>query len=136
MEVIVAPDVEALIVAYLNTELAARSNAARASTKVPASKPNTFVRVLRTGGPRDFVIDRAQMTLEAWARPNRPADAASLMELVRGLIGALDRFTYGGVTYQFYEPQEFSGPANRPDPDSEWERYTETFSVGVRARAA
>lgn len=132
-EVIVFPDAEALIVSYLNAELAGLGESARASTKVPKTKPGSFVRVLRTGGVADFVIDRAQLTVEAWA-VDAPT-AMSLMQVVRGLMHAVDRVTYDGRTYQLYEPQEFSGPANRPDPDSGWERYTETFSVGIRGTA-
>lgn len=133
-EVIVFPDVEAVVVSYLNAAYVARSETARASTKVPATRPTKFVRVIRTGGPADFVIDRAQLTIEAWA--NKATDAMALMQLTRGLLHAIDQVTYSGRTYQFYTPQEFSGPANLPDPDSSQERYTETFSVGVRGTAA
>lgn len=132
-EVIVFPDVEALIVSYLNAEFALRSETARASTKVPKDRPSKFVRVLRTGGTSELVIDRAQITLEAWA--DKAVDAVALMQLTRGLMHAIDQVTYQGSTYQFYSPQEFSGPANLPDPDSVQERYTETFSVGVRGTA-
>lgn len=132
-EVIVFPDVEAIVISYLNAEFAARSETARASTKVPKTRPTKFVRVLRTGGPSEFIMDRAQLTLEAWA--NKATDAIALMQLARGLMHAIDRVTYNGSTYQFYAPQEFSGPANLPDPDSSQERYTETFSVGVRGTA-
>lgn len=132
-EVIVFPDVEAIVISYLNAEFAARSETARASTKVPKTRPTKFVRVLRTGGPSEFIMDRAQLTLEAWA--NKATDAIALMQLTRGLMHAIDRVTYSGSTYQFYAPQEFSGPANLPDPDSSQERYTETFSVGVRGTA-
>lgn len=134
-EVIVFPDVEALVVSYLNTAFTARSETARASTKVPATRPTKFVRVIRTGGPSsELVIDRAQLTIEAWA--NKATDAIALMQLTRGLMHAIDQVTYSSRTYQFYKPQEFSGPANLPDPDSGQERYTETFSVGVRGTAA
>ena len=133
VEVIVYPDVEAVVVSYLNAEFVSRSESARASTKVPNPRPTKFLRVQRTGGVGDFVVDRAQLTIEAWA--NKATDAIALMQLVRGLMHAIDQVTYSGSTYQFYAPQEFSGPANLPDPDSEQERYTETFSVGVRGSA-
>lgn len=134
-EVIVAPDVETIVIQYLTAEFAARAGytTTKAYSKIPASRPAKFVRVLRTGGVFDFVIDRAQITLEAWA--DKAADAMALMQLTRGLMHAIDRVTVSGVTYQFYDPQEFSGPANLPDPESGQERYTETFSVGVRATA-
>lgn len=132
-EVIVFPDVEELVVAYLNAAFASLSETARASTKVPATRPAKFVRVIRTGGPSSLVIDQAQLTLEAWA--STAPVAAALMQLTRGLIKAIDRVSHEGETFQFYRPVEFSGPANRPDPDSAMERYTETFSVGVRGKA-
>jgi len=133
-EVIVFPDVEAVVISYLNAAFTARSETARASTKVPATRPTKFVRVIRTGGPASSVfMERAQLTIEAWA--TTAVVASALMQLTRGLMHAIDQVTVGATTYQFYAPQEFSGPANRPDPDSEMERYTETFSVGVRGYA-
>lgn len=132
-EVIVFPDVESIVISYLNAQFVARSETARAGSKVPASRPAKFVRVIRTGGPRSLIEDRAQLTLEAWATTE--VAAMSLMQLTRGLMHAIDQVTYSGTTYQFYRPEEFSGPANRPDPDSGMERYTETFSVGVRGSA-
>lgn len=134
-EVIVAPDVETLLIQYLTAELATRSpwTTTKAYAKVPNPRPTGFVRVLRTGGVRDRFIDTATVAIEAWH--NDPIQASALMQLVRGLLHAIDRVTYSGSTYQFYDPQEFSGPANLPDPDSVQERYTETFSVGVRATA-
>jgi hypothetical protein len=132
-EVIVAPDAEAIVISYLNVAYAARSESARASTKVPAPRPAKFVRVLRTGGPINLMVDRPQLTIQAWA--TTAVVASALMQLTRGLMHAIDTVTYQGRTYQFYDPQEFSGPANQPDPDSEMERYTETFSVGLRASA-
>jgi len=134
-EVVVAPDSETLVVQYLTAELAARSpwTTTKAYTKVPATRPASFVRVLRTGGTRDRFIDRPTLTLESWA--TSAITASSLAEMVRGLMFAIDQVTYSARTYQFYDPQEFSGPANLPDPDSGMERYTETFSVGVRATA-
>lgn len=134
-EVLVAPDAETLIVQYLTGELATRApyTQVKAYTNVPNPRPAMWVRVLRTGGTRDFIIDRPSITLEAWAETG--VAAMSLMQLVRGLMHAIDQVTYGGATHQFYDPEEFSGPANLPDPESGQERYTETFSVGVRATA-
>lgn len=135
VEVLVAPDSETLVVRYLTAELAARSpwTTTKAYTKVPATRPVSFVRVVRTGGTRTRFIDTPTLTLESWS--TNAITASNLAQTVRGLMFAIDRVTYSGSTYQFYDPQEFSGPANLPDPDSVMERYTETFSVGVRATA-
>lgn len=135
VEVLVAPDSETIVVQYLTSELASRSpwTSTKAYTKVPKTRPVSFVRVLRTGGTRTQFIDTPTLTLESWA--NDAITASNLAQMVRGLMFAIDRVTYSGHLYQFYDPQEFSGPANLPDPDSAQERYTETFSVGVRATA-
>lgn len=134
-EVLVAPDAETLIVQYITGELSGRApyTLVKAYTNVPNPRPSMWVRVLRTGGTREGVIDRPSITLEAWA--DTGVAASALMQLVRGLMHAIDQVTYSGTTHQFYDPQEFSGPANLPDPESAQERYTETFSVGVRATA-
>lgn len=134
-ELLVAPDVETLVVQYLNAELATRSpwTTTEAYTKVPMNRPAAFVRILRTGGTRTRFIDTATLALESWA--DDAITASNLAQTVRALMFNIDRVTYDSVTYQFYAPQEFAGPANLPDPDSVMERYTETFSVGVRATA-
>jgi hypothetical protein len=135
VEILVAPDTETLIVRYLTAQLASRSpwTTTQVHTKVPKTRPTQFVRVLRTGGTRSQFIDTATLVIESWAGDG--ITASNLAQMVRGLLFALDQVTYNSVTYQFYAPQEFSGPANLPDPDSDQERYTETFSVGVRATA-
>lgn len=135
VEVLVAPDVETLVVQYLTAELASRSpwTTTKAYTKVPRTRPTAFVKVLRIGGVRSQFIDTPTLALESWA--DNAITASNLAQMVRGLMFAIDRVTFHSVTYQFYKPQEFSGPSNLPDPDSAMERYTETFSVGVRATA-
>jgi hypothetical protein len=135
VEILVAPDTETLIVKYLTAQLAARSpwTTTKAYTKVPKTRPAQFVRVLRTGGTRTPFIDTPTLAVESWAGDGMTA--SNLAQMVRALLFAIDRVTYNSTTYQFYAPQEFSGPANLPDPDSDQERYTETFSVGVRATA-
>lgn len=129
VEVIVAPDSEALVIAYLNTAYTARSNAVRASTEVPTPRPVAFVRILRVGGTSTLVIDRPTFAVESWA--DDPITAYNNAALTRGLIHAIDK----PGTSQFYDPQEFSGPANLPDPESGQARYTQTISVGVRQTA-
>lgn len=133
MQVIRFPDVEAVIVSYLNAQLTAFSETARASTKT--TNANKFVTVRRTGGNAVFVVDNARVTFEAWATTE--AVAANLAQLVRGIILAADQITYQGTTYQTYEPQELAAPANNPDPDSaaSYARYTWTAQIGFRGTA-
>jgi len=129
VEVIVAPDSEALLISYLNTAYAARSNSVRAGTQVPTPRPAAFVRVIRVGGTSTLVMDNPTFAVESWA--DDPILAYTNAALTRGLIHAIG--STGGS--QFYDPQEFSGPANLPDPDSGQARYTQTISVGVRQTA-
>lgn len=137
-EVIVFPDIEPVIVAYLNAQYSTYSVDATAGTKVPLANstvtPAMFTRVIRTGGSvTDRVIDRVQLTIDSYG--DTEEDAAVLAQKNRAFMLAIDQFTHGGVTYQFYDPQEFAAPGNLPDPDSGQERYTETLSVGVRGKA-
>lgn len=133
-EVIVAPDVESLLVSYLSSELAARlaEPGVKVSTKVPNPRPGRFVRVLLTGGAgrSSVVLESATVTVEAWGE--RETDAYSLAQLCRGLIHAID--VVNGV--QFYRVEDFSAPANLPDPNSGQVRYTASYVVRVRGSAA
>jgi len=137
-EVIVFPDSETLVVRYLNNAFNTyggyTSPTLKAYTKVPKSRPNRFVKVLRVGGTNSSLVqDKPTLAIESWSTD--AMEASAIAQLVRGLIHAIDTVTYESVTYQFYRPQEFAGPANLPDPDSAQERYTQTFSVGVRGFA-
>lgn len=133
MQVIVFPDIEPIIVSYLNAQLTAFSESARASTKT--TNAAKFVTVRRTGGNAVFVIDNARLTFEAWATTETVA--ANLAQLVRGIILAVDQITHSGTTYQTYEPQELAAPANNPDPDAAatYARYTWTVQLGIRGTA-
>lgn len=137
-EVIVFPDVETLLVQHLNTQFGSlasyTSPPLKAYTKVPATRPNRFVLIIRTGGTADtLVTDRPTITVESWSTD--AIEAAAIAQLTRGILHAIDTVTYSGTTHQFYRTQEFAGPANLPDPESVQERYTQTFSVGVRGTA-
>lgn len=137
-EVIIFPDVETLLVQHFNTQFGIlasyTSPTLEAYTVVPATRPSRFVLVRRTGGTASSrVVDTPTVTVESWS--DDPIEAAAIAALVRGIFHAIDTVTYNTVTYQFYRPQEFAGPANLPDPDSAQERYTQTLSVGVRGAA-
>jgi hypothetical protein len=125
MEAIKFPDVEALLVVYLNGLLAEP-----VSTKVPSPRPATFVRIIRTGGfTTGLVTDEALITFEAWAA-TEPA-AQDLAQRVRAYLRAVD--VVDGV--QFYGPINPTGPVNLPDPATQQARYTGLVSVGVRGSA-
>ena len=130
-EVIVFPDAEALIVTYLNAAFPSFTGhtSLKAYGRIPNPRPAEFVRILRTGGTSSLVVDQVTFVAESWAA--KPVDAFNIATRVRGLIKAIDTVS----SVQFYKPLEFSGPANLPDPESGQERYTQTFSVGVRGSA-
>ena len=69
-EVIVFPSVEKVLVAALNAVLDVP-----VSTKVPAQRPPSFVRLVRVGGSRpNLVTDRSIVTFECWATDEPAAE--------------------------------------------------------------
>lgn len=91
--------------------------------RVPTGRPAEFIRVLRTGGPKETLVsEAAQITVEAWAQTE--ARASLLLSQCRALLNAADETIYG--------VREFSGPANLPDPLSANIRYTMSFQIRAR----
>lgn len=128
-EVVLFPDVEATLVAYLNQSLAARGESARASTHVPNPRPAQLVRVTRIGGPRrNAVQDDAMVTVQCWAASE--VEAADLGRISRGIVHSMD--VWDGEIGVFYAG-EVGGLAYLPDPDSGTPRYQ--FTVTLRAKA-
>lgn len=116
-------DAEALIRDFLDARLDVR-----VATKVPKNRPDTFVRVWRTGGSAvNRILDRPMITVQAWAKNSVAASDLSrecrdmlfasytAMPLVRGV-------------------DETSGPYYDPDPDTGIDRYTFTHQLSVRAK--
>jgi len=98
-------------------------------TRVPTDRPSTFIRVIRTGGPRsNLVTDAAQITVESWA--DTDGEAHDLAQLARAVLHALPGDVVDGVPV--YRVEEFSGPADLPDPLSNQSRYSQTFAVHTR----
>lgn len=129
MQPILFPDVESLVVGYLNTEYTARGNTARAHTKVPNPRPQAFTIVPRLGGTnRNVVVDQPTLGIECWG-PTEGA-AFDLCALTRALIGALAGRTINGV--MFYSVAELSGPTQLPDPESNQARYIYTPTLTCR----
>jgi hypothetical protein len=121
-EVLVAPDLEGLAVAYLSDRLDVP-----VSTRVPTTRPDPFVRLMATGGGgrTAVVLQRTNLTVEAWA--SREVAASDLARLVEAHLLA-----WPG-TGQVYGIDEFAAPGNLPDPVSGWPRYTLTVQVIHRA---
>lgn len=133
MQRILFPDAAAAVIGALNTQLPQLGYTVPVRSHVPNPRPARFLLVFRTGGPRvNIVTDAAQLTIEAWS--SEDSDAHDLAQAARAVIIGLEGSVTGGVT--FYGVDEFSGPANLPDPESDQSRFTWTTSVNVRGAAA
>lgn len=137
-ELIAFPDAEAVLVSYLNRELSRRGDAANVSTRhpsdveVPTRTGHRFVRVTRSGGPRAHIVaDGAQMVVQCW--DSDEVAAAELLQLVRALVWAMAGTDVDGTWV--YRVQEFSGPVNYPDPDTDMPRYQISMNVSMKGRA-
>lgn len=118
------PDTTAVVCTYLNGLLAQP-----VLTRIPDPRPATFVRVLRTGGPRrNLVTDQAQVTVESWAASDE--EAHDLAQLARAHLHELPGQTVNDALV--FRVDEVSGPADLPDPISEQPRYSQTFTVALR----
>lgn len=127
-DVVVFPDVEALLVSYLGTALGVP-----VASRVPNPRPVQFVRVNRVGGTRrNLVTDRPMVVVEAWAATE--AEAAALGELARAHVFALAQTTVGGEWVR--SVTEVGGLQSFPDPVSEAPRYQFTVQINTRGRAA
>ncbi|MBW3663572.1 MAG: hypothetical protein KY469_10775 [Actinobacteria bacterium] len=123
------PDIEAALVAWLPTVLAAHGIDQPVTTRVPNPRPARFIRVVRTGGPqRNVVVDGAQVTFECWD-DDAPA-AAHTARIVRAVVAAARNVrTPSGEL--IYHTDEFSGPALLPDVSGQ-PRYSWTVQLHTR----
>lgn len=129
-EVVLFPDAEALVVGFLNAELSARGDSARASTRVPAQRPDRFVRVSLAGGTRaNLAQDTPMLTFECWDKTS-PA-ASDLCRLVRALVWSMPGRT--DLAAFVFKVVEVGGPQFFPDPNTTLPRYqfTAQLRVGV-----
>lgn len=129
MEAIVFPD--PIVVA--RTWLVGRLTGIPVVQKMPATATDELIQLVRTGGQRaGLVIDRAQLTVTAWARTD--IRSAELANLTRAHLGAMQGQVVGTATV--YEVAEVGGPYSNPDPDSGQPRHTFTVAVSVRGLPA
>lgn len=121
-ELLVFPDVEALLISALDDGFATRMPSVRWGSKKQSA--TRFGRVIRTGGPREtLVTENAMFVLEGWAASE--ADAIAILNLGRAIVFSLEGTLYGA--------SESAGPANLPDPTTDQIRYTATLTVRARA---
>ena len=120
IETIVFPDAVELVCDHLRTLLAPTPVVSR----VPTTRPATFVRVQRVGGVRrNLVTDEPTLTVEAWAATEQAAQ--DLSQLARAHIYAMPG---GGDVYRV---TEIGGPVLLPDPLSDQPRYSFTVAVAT-----
>lgn len=120
MAVEVYADAEGLVIGALDAALPEP-----VSTRAPA---DAGIRVLRTGGTRTKVTDRAQLTLEAYGKLETAA--SGLLARARSAVHALVGQSVAG--WEVYRVEELGGPANLPDPRTTLARYTMSVLVHVR----
>lgn len=116
------PDVEAMVLDFLAAHIGAP-----VKTSVPDDRPDRFVRIWRNGGASlNRVIDRPQVTVEAWSLDS--ADASALAEACRAALlhNASDMPLVRGSS-------EVSGPYSVSDEATESPRYRFTIALTVRA---
>lgn len=130
--IIIPADVEQLVIDALDADFATtyadhENGIPPAGTKTPNPRPTWFVRVMRSGGPRETLIsENAWVILEAWAGTEQ--DAIDLLNRARAVLAAQDGplFGYG----------ESGGPTNLPDPRTDQIRYTALVTVRARGASA
>lgn len=117
------PDVEVMVRQFLLARLSVP-----VATKVPSSRPASFVRVWRSGGAAiNRVLDQPVMTVQAWASDD--GEAAELARVCREAL--LSDYTSMPLVRGV---EEVGGPYFDPDPDTGIDRYTFNMSLQVRAR--
>ncbi|MDF2578438.1 MAG: hypothetical protein K0S49_17 [Microbacterium sp.] len=117
-------DAEAMVLAFLTDAL----DGVPVHTTVPDARPAKFVRMWRNGGAAvNRVVDRPQITVEAWSADS--ADAAELANHCRDLLlgSSAAMPLVRGVT-------EITGPYSAPDEATETPRYRFTVALTVRAK--
>lgn len=119
-DLIIFPDVEAATVGELSAALTIRLPGVGIGTRL---QPGDFIRVTRTGGPKETLIsEQAIVLLESYSEDETRAERN--LAVARAVLNSQDGLIFG--------VEEFSGPANLPDPTTSQTRYTQTFGVRVR----
>lgn len=135
-QLVVFPDAVLVVVSVLRDELASLVPSATVGSRVPANRAqdgsDTFVVVYRDGGTRrNVVTDEPQIGLDCWA----PTEAAAhdLAQYCRAIVHRAVGTTIEGVFVSRVD--EFGGPQNFPDPDSDQPRYVLSFVAAMRGTA-
>lgn len=114
-DVVIFPDVQALVVGFLNSELTARGETARAATKTPATRPAKWIRVDLASGQETNRITIEPIVIVQASAPSEPA-ARDLCELARALVRSMpERDDITGASVMGVASS--SQPVPFPDPD-------------------
>lgn len=115
--------------ALINSYLKESTDIPRVVTTIPSTRPERFVRTIRTGGfIANSVTDVARLTVECWAEEKVAAQDDA--QQVRAALLALRGVTLSGV--KVHRVEEIAAPADSPDPDSRTPRYVLTHEVHLR----
>lgn len=126
---IMPADVEQLAIDVLTAQFDAHfggSPKVPVGTRVPNPRPARFLRLNRSGGPRETLIsEQAWLILEGWGSDE--VEALEVLNFARAVLAAQDGtlFGYG----------ESGGPTNLPDPRTDQIRYTALVTVRARGTA-
>ena len=129
VEVLAAPDIEGMVVQFLNAQYALRGDTARAATEYH-ERPRT-VRVGRVGGARKNVaVDAPMVLVECWADDG--VEASGLGLLTRALVWSMPRHKFATAT--IYRVYETGGLQSFPDPSTAQPRYQFIATIECRIK--
>lgn len=124
VELVVFPDVEAAIVAYLKPKLVG----VKVSTTVPNPRVPKMVRVQAAGGSgRGLTVSKRVLIVQCW--DTKSPDAASLCERVAAIVYAAQ---HDPAIPEIRGVTSIGEPASFPDPDTSLPRYQFSASLDVR----
>lgn len=102
------------------------------ASKVPADRPERFIRVARAGGiPYNDVTDRARLVVETWGTD--PGSCVVDASLAQALLLAARHTVVDGVHVAKVEIA--GGLQDFPDPLTDHPRCVQTVELGLRGRA-
>jgi hypothetical protein len=116
-------DIEAMVRTFLVPVAAPR----RVVTKVPAARPEEFVRAWRTGGAAaNRILDRPIVTVQGWA-----GDSITALQLTSSCRDAF--LNDARLMPLVRRVEEVTGLYYDPDPESGVDRYSFSVQLSVRA---
>jgi hypothetical protein len=124
-ELVVFPDVEGLVIAYLRSKL---TDGTKAYTKVPAQRPNRFVKITAAGGAdRNLVLSSRLVIVQCW-----DLDAVKASELAEWCYAILRSAQHDATAPDVRNVAIVSAPQSFPDPDTSTPRYQFTVQLDLR----